>query len=67
MRAGGQRRDVRASALWGSGKRATGSRSNALRAERASWVASAEGETAMPDAGGDTAEHDAILAGTLDR
>ena len=30
MRIGGQRRDVRASALWGSGKRGTGSRSNAL-------------------------------------
>ena len=30
MRTGGQRRDVRASALWGSGKRGTGSRSNAL-------------------------------------
>jgi len=30
MRAGGKRRDVRASALWGSGKRGTGSRSNAL-------------------------------------
>ena len=30
MRTGGHRRDVRASALWGSGKRGTGSRSNAL-------------------------------------
>ncbi|HEU5280129.1 MAG TPA: S8 family serine peptidase [Gaiellaceae bacterium] len=30
MRTGGQRRDVRASALWGNGKRGTGSRSNAL-------------------------------------
>jgi serine protease AprX len=30
MRDGDQRRDVRASALWGSGKRGTGSRSNAL-------------------------------------
>ena len=30
MRTGGKRRDVRASALWGSGKRETGSRSNAL-------------------------------------
>jgi serine protease AprX len=30
MRNGDQRRDVRASALWGSGKRGTGSRSNAL-------------------------------------
>ncbi len=30
MRGGGQRRGVRASALWGSGKRGTGSRSNAL-------------------------------------
>ena len=30
MRIGGQRREVRASALWGSGKRGTGSRSNAL-------------------------------------
>lgn len=30
MRTGGQRRGVRASALWGSGKRGTGSRSNAL-------------------------------------
>ena len=30
MRSGGHRRDVRASALWGSGKRGTGSRSNAL-------------------------------------
>jgi serine protease AprX len=30
MRTGGQRREVRASALWGNGKRGTGSRSNAL-------------------------------------
>jgi serine protease AprX len=30
MRTGGHRRDVRASALWGSGKRGSGSRSNAL-------------------------------------
>jgi serine protease AprX len=30
MRSGGNWRDVRASALWGSGKRGTGSRSNAL-------------------------------------
>jgi serine protease AprX len=30
MRSGGKRQDVRASALWGSGKRGTGSRSNAL-------------------------------------
>jgi serine protease AprX len=30
MRTGGQRRDVRASALWGSGKRGSGSRGNAL-------------------------------------
>ena len=30
MRRGGHRRDVRTSALWGSGKRGTGSRSNAL-------------------------------------
>jgi serine protease AprX len=30
MRSGSHRRDVRASALWGSGKRGTGSRSNAL-------------------------------------
>ncbi|MDX6399755.1 MAG: serine protease AprX, partial [Gaiellaceae bacterium] len=30
MRTGSKRRDVRASALWGSGKRGTGSRSNAL-------------------------------------
>src|SRR3954452_8405000 len=30
MRNGDQRRDVRASALWGSGKRGSGSRSNAL-------------------------------------
>jgi serine protease AprX len=30
MRSGGHWRDVRASALWGSGKRGTGSRSNAL-------------------------------------
>jgi serine protease AprX len=30
MRTGHQRQDVRASALWGSGKRGTGSRSNAL-------------------------------------
>jgi serine protease AprX len=30
MRIGGSRRDVRASALWGSGKRGTGSRGNAL-------------------------------------
>jgi serine protease AprX len=30
MRSGGTRNDVRASALWGSGKRGTGSRSNAL-------------------------------------
>jgi serine protease AprX len=30
MRTGGHRRDVRASALWGSGKRGTGSRGNAL-------------------------------------
>jgi serine protease AprX len=30
MRTGGQRQNVRASALWGSGKRGTGSRSNAL-------------------------------------
>jgi serine protease AprX len=30
MRIGGQRREVRASALWGSGKRGTGARSNAL-------------------------------------
>jgi len=30
MRSGGHRRDVRGSALWGSGKRGTGSRSNAL-------------------------------------
>jgi serine protease AprX len=30
MRTGGHRRDVRGSALWGSGKRGTGSRSNAL-------------------------------------
>jgi len=30
MRSGGNRNDVRASALWGNGKRGTGSRSNAL-------------------------------------
>jgi serine protease AprX len=30
MRTGGQRKDVRGSALWGSGKRGTGSRGNAL-------------------------------------
>ena len=30
MRSGGNWNDVRASALWGSGKRGTGSRSNAL-------------------------------------
>ena len=30
MRSGGNWSDVRASALWGSGKRGTGSRSNAL-------------------------------------
>jgi serine protease AprX len=30
MRSGGRRQEVRASALWGSGKRGTGSRSNAL-------------------------------------
>ena len=30
MRSGGSRRKVRSSALWGSGKRETGSRSNAL-------------------------------------
>jgi serine protease AprX len=30
MRTGGRRRDVRGSALWGSGKRGTGSRGNAL-------------------------------------
>jgi hypothetical protein len=39
MRSGGHRRDVRASALWGNGKRGTGSRSNALVAIDATELA----------------------------